>query len=205
MVDKFFTMDGPRFTPGLTDGLSTLYNQAGTIISSGTMTEFGSTGRYFKMFSTSTAGSYLIIGDFTNSYNAGNAPTATQLSEGFHVTATAAVPDNITSLSTTYLHVKYRLDDLEPNIGTGSANIISEAISGANFEARQLTDFTSTNTNLTYPVADLAAAQVVSTMLGRDDMTVSNKREVMYTRLREQGLQKLKNLGTNVRPNMTNT
>lgn len=206
MVDKFFIMDHSRAETGLTDGLATLYNaSAGTVSASGTMTEVGSTGRYYRTFSITTAGSYLILGDFSNSFDAGNSSTPSQVSEGFLLSTTAVTPDTVTDTATTYVHVKWRLDDLEPNLGAGSANIISQAISGANFEARTLTGLGQTDTSLTYPVADLASAEVVNTLLGRDDMSVSNERESMAKRQREQGLAKLRALGYDTKHSFTNT
>jgi len=63
-------------------------------------------------------------------------------------------------MSTTYLQVKYRLGDLEPNIGTGSDNIIAEAISGAGAELDEFTN-SATGTIIDYAVADLAASYII--------------------------------------------
>lgn len=201
MVDKFFTARAGRDQSGLSP-LSTVYDVSdGSVTTSGAMSEVASTGNYYVTHSITSAGSYLVEHDFSVD---SSATVPTKYSEGFLITSSAVAADTLSNLSTTYLHVKYRLDDLEPNLGTGSANIVSQAISGAAFEASQLSGKAITDSDLTYPVADLAAAEVVESMLGRDDIPVSNEREAMANSLVDRGYRKLKAMGVDTRYKFTN-
>ena len=169
-----------------------IYNDDGTLSESGVMTHIAS-GKYKYSYSPSTADNYFAVMV---------AEARTVVTDLVSLPASGVV-DTISSLTTTYLHVKYRLDDMEPNLGAGSANIVSEAISGAAYEASQLTGLAITDSGLTYPVADMAAAEVVHTLLGRDNLPVSEQRTEMADRLRQRGLDKLKAKGHDVRYRMT--
>lgn len=103
----------------------------------------------------------------------------------------------------TYEMVKFRLGDIEANLGTGSANIISQAISGASAEIDALTN-TATGDVIDHAKAYLAAGLVVDTFLGRDDITVSNERLQMAKNLKENAYNMIKSKGINIKISKVN-
>jgi len=194
MATHIINYPAKRYTTGLTDVVYSVFNQAGTSAATGTLTEAGSTGVYLGAYSSTTAGSYFWIAD--------SATQPSMQSEKFLIDETAGTVDAL-STSTSYLHVKWRLGDIEANLGTGSANIVSQAISGAQAEVDQLTD-SATGTVVTFAVADLAAGFVVDTMLGRDDLPVSNQRMQMAKHLKENAYKKLISKGHDLRYKLVN-
>lgn len=194
MATHIIKYPAKRFTPGLTDVVYGVYNQAGTSQATGVLTEAGSTGVYLGEYSTETTGSYFWIAD--------SSTQPSMQSDHFLISTAPGVTDTLTT-NTTYLHVKYRLGDIEPNLGTGSANIVSFAISGAQAEVDQLTN-SSTATVIRFAVADLAAGKVVDTFLGRDNLPVSNMRVQMAENLKEAGYTTLRSKGYDVKYSKVN-
>lgn len=111
---------------------------------------------------------------------------------------TEAVPDALSTTATTYLHVKYRLGDLEANLGAGSANIVSTAISGAQAIIDEYTG-TKTGTIIVHAVADYAAGMVVDTALGMDNISVSNDRVNMAQNLKKNAIDMANAVGRDLR------
>lgn len=106
-------------------------------------------------------------------------------------------------MPTTYLDVKYRLGDIEANIGTGSDAVISTAISGAYPEVLSMTG-SSTDKLVKHIVANLAAADVATSFLGRSNQSVSNQRVEMVTMLKETADRQIKAIGVKSRRNKVN-
>jgi len=96
--------------------------------------------------------------------------------------------------TTTYDDVKFRLGDIEANLGTGSDAIIANAISGAYPEVLVATG-SSTDDLVRYAVANLAAVSIVTSFLGRDDQSVSNIRDTMVTELKQTADRQIKAIG----------
>ena len=189
MATHIIKYPAKRYTTGLTDVVYEVFNQAGTSQATGTLTEAGSTGVYLGSYNTVTTGSYFWIAD---------SATQPQMRSDFFTIATEPGTTDTLSTNTDYLNVKFRLGDIEQNLGTGSANIVSLAISGAQAEVDQLTNSASGNI-ITFAVAELAASKVVDTMLGRDDLPVSNMRREMSENLRENSYRMLRSRGFDVK------
>jgi len=196
MATKVIKYIGKRYTPGLTDVVYSVFNQAGASQATGTLTEAGSSGIYLGTFSSVTTGSYFWVADSATQ------PSMQSPPEAFIINEPVGTVDSLTT-DTDYLDVKFRLGDIESNLGTGSANIVSLAISGAQAEVDQLTN-TSTGTIIRFAVADLAAGKVVDTFLGRDDMPVSNQRMQMAENLKENAYRILKAKGHDVKYSKVN-
>ncbi len=185
---KLIPYEAKRFTTGLSDVLTTVYRN-GTVVESGVASEQGATGVYFYPFTSTSAGSYLAITD---------SATQPQLDSTAWTWDTSAGTVDALTINTSYLHVKHRLGDVESNLGAGSANIVSLAISGAQAEIDQLTG-NATGTLVTFAVAELAAGKVVDTLLGRDDLPVSNDRVNMAKNLKENSYKMVSSYGHDVR------
>jgi len=191
---KLIKYEAKRFTTGLTDVLTTIYRN-GTVVESGVATEQATTGVYFYPYSSTTAGSYLAYTD--------SATQPQPKTEAWRWVSFDSAVDTL-STSVTYLHVKWRLGDIEANLGTGSANIISTAISGAQAEVDEIVGRSATTPLEVFAIADLAAGRTVDTFLGRDDLPVSNQRIQMAANLKENAYRMLKAEGHEVRYSKVN-
>jgi len=97
-------------------------------------------------------------------------------------------------MTTTYLDVQYRLGDIEANIGAGSDAVIATAISGAYPEVLSMTG-SSSDKLVKHIVANLAAADVATSFLGRSNQSVSNLRTEMVLSLKETAARQIKAIG----------
>lgn len=107
-------------------------------------------------------------------------------------------------MTATYDDVKFRIADIEANIGTGSDSIVTEAISGAISEVAQYCGASATGDAIDTIVADLAAKQMVDRAMGMDPMTRSPKLVILSENLEKNAMRKIKGFGVVTRYDKTN-
>lgn len=93
-----------------------------------------------------------------------------------------------------YSHVKYRLGDIETNIGAGSNLIVNEMIADAYSFVNQYTG-SVTGQIIDSAAADYAAAKVVDTMMGKDSKVISADFMNLSTNLKNSCMDKIKERG----------